>query len=536
MYQSVFINQCGYLPAMKKYASFVASEEVPFKVCKSDGSVVYEGVASERIETPASQEIVYIGDFSSIQEPGRYYIITQSHSESDTFVIHATAYDSLYQQLMKFFYLQRCGCDLSHEQAGMFAHKACHTSKAYVYGSDGEIEVSGGWHDAGDYGRYIVPAAMTVAQLLLAYEYNPDFVMQYNNPTSQTLPDYLSEVKYELDWMLKLQRDDGAVYHKATCKSFCGFIMPEEETDPILLSPVSVTATADFAAVMAMAVRFFKSYDASYALRLEKASKAAYESLATLSLPGGFHNPDGIVTGEYCDSCDIDETYWASAELYKAFGDSKYHTDFLRIASEKIWHGYGWEDMGSYGNRAYLTCSYPINQEVRNRIVKEMCQLADKRMQASSLDGFHTALFADEYTWGSNLCVALNGIHLYDAYFLTGEEKYFDAACQQLHYLLGRNPMGLCYVTGCGTQAILRPHHRPSIFLGRAMPGMLSGGPCSWLADEVVQGIFTQNTPPAKAIADMTESYSTNEVTIYWNSGILLLLAFIEREYMCKEV
>lgn len=500
MYRSVFINQCGYLPEMKKYASFVASEEVPFKVCKSDGSVVFEGVATERIETPSAQETVYIGEFSSVQEPGRYYIISQAHNESDIFQIHASAYDSLYQKLMKFFYLQRCGCDLPFVRAGQFAHKACHTTPAFIYQEKGEVEVSGGWHDAGDYGRYIVPAAMTVAQLLLAYEYNSDFVMQYNNPTEQTLPDYLAEIKYELDWMLKLQRADGAVYHKATCKNFCGFIMPEDETDPILLSPVLVTATADFAAVMAMAIRFFKEYDSTYALRLEKASKAAYDALTSLSLPGGFHNPAEIVTGEYCDSCDTDELYWASAELYKAFGDIKYHNDFLRIASEKIWHGYGWEDMGSYGNRAYLTSTYPTDQALHNRIVKEILQVADKRKEAFS-----------------------------------GDQTYFDAACQQLHYLLGRNPMGLCYVTGCGTQSILRPHHRPSGFLGHAMPGMLSGGPCSWLADEVTQGNFTKNTPPAKAIADMTGSYSTNEVTIYWNSGMILLLALIEREYRHKD-
>ena len=91
--------------------------------------------------------------------------------------------------------------------------------------------------------------------------------------------------------------------------------------------------------------------------------------------------------------------------------------------------------------------------------------------------------------------------------------------------------MGLCYVTGCGTDAVKHPHHRPSGFLGMAMPGMLSGGPCDWLADETVKGILTKDTPPAKCLCDMTGSYSTNEVTVYWNSALIQLLASVTESY-----
>ena len=129
------------------------------------------------------------------------------------------------------------------------------------------------------------------------------------------------------------------------------------------------------------------------------------------------------------------------------------------------------------------------------------------------------------------MSVANNGLHIYDAWALTGDKRYLDAASEQLHYLLGRNPMGLCYVTGCGTDAVKHPHHRPSGFLGMAMPGMLSGGPCDWLADETVKGILTKDTPPAKCLCDMTGSYSTNEVTVYWNSALIQLLASVTESY-----
>ena len=110
-----------------------------------------------------------------------------------------------------------------------------------------------------------------------------------------------------------------------------------------------------------------------------------------------------------------------------------------------------------------------------------------------------------------------------DAYALTMEQKYLDGAREQLHYLLGRNPMGLCYMTGCGSMPIRWPHHRPSGYLGKAMPGMLSGGPCNWLADDLAKELLV-GTPSAKCLVDMTGSYSTNEVTIYWNSALIQLL------------
>lgn len=531
MYKKIFVNQCGYLPKMEKKVTFCATEPVEFQVLKSDGSCVMAGRAEKKVENESADEINYIGDFTQVKEPGQYYITAKGLGESDSFAIGNEVYEDVLQKAVHFFYLQRCGCELPAVAAGMFAHKPCHTQEAVVYGSSEKVEVSGGWHDAGDYGRYVGPGAMAVAQLLLAYEANMEMMEQYVNPvyeqTEGMMPAYLAELKYELDWMMKMQRPDGALYHKVGCYQFCGFIMPEEEKDELVLSPVSVTATADFAAVTAMAVRFYKKYDTAYAGKLEEVSRKAYEALKNMELPGGFKNPPEISTGEYGDDCDMDERYWAAAELYKAFGDEKYRQDFEQMAKEKIYHGYGWVEMGTYGNLAYLSTEYPVSDEITEKIRNSMLKLADEKLAIVSADGYGTALLKEEYTWGSNLDTSNRGLYLYDAYVLTGDVKYLNAAAEQLHYLLGRNPMGLCYLTGCGSDAIKHPHHRPSGFLGKAMDGMLSGGPCSWIADEVVKEIFTKDTPPAKALADMTGSYSTNEVTIYWNSAFIQLLASV---------
>lgn len=528
MYKKVFVDQCGYLPQMVKKVTFRTDRPTTFTVLHSDGTFAFEGKANKKIENSAAGEIDYIGDFSQLTAPGRYYISAEGFGESDPFVIGDDSYGDLWQKSMAFFYLQRCGMDLSKEFSGDFAHPACHTGIGHVYNSDAKREVTGGWHDAGDYGRYVGPGAMAVAQLLYAYERNRTLGKQYTNPSNKTsMPDFLEEIKYELDWMIKMQREDGALYHKATCRSFCDFILPQYETEDMILSPVSVTATADFAAACAMAVRFYRDFDSAYADLLEQVSRKAYEAMKAMALPGGFKNPSDITTGEYGDICDLDERYWAAAELYKAFGDENYREDFEALAEDKIYQGYGWADMGSYGNIAYLSAGRPIREDIAEKMKKAMIAEADKLLSLVNSDGYGTALPSKVYPWGSNLCVANNGLHLYDAYKLTGNDAFYTAACEQLHYLLGRNPMGQCYVTGCGSDAIRHPHHRPSGFLGKAMPGMLSGGPCNWLADAVAKDLFTKETPPAKCLADMTGSYSTNEVTIYWNSALMMLLASV---------
>lgn len=526
MSKKILLNQCGYIPEWKKQVTFISDSPVKFEVRRSDGTTVYSGEATTHINSVSAKESDYIGDFSDVCEEGLYYIYAEPFGESDYFMISNRSYADAFTKAIYFFYLQRCGENLPKDSkvAGVFGHEACHTTPARIYNTDEFIEVNGGWHDAGDYGRYIVPAAMTVAQLLMSYEKYPEIGKLVKNPVkSDSLPAFLQEIKYELDWMMKMQRPDGSVYHKVSCNRFCIFIMPDEEKDELIVSPVSVTATADYAAALAMAVRFFEPYDAEYAMKLKECSIKAYEALSWLSLPGGFINPEGIVTGQYEDDCDIDEKYWAAAELYKAFGNSKYRADFEKLASDKIYHGYGWSAMGSYGNIAYLSADN-IDSGIADKIKKEMISLADNLLDVAVNDAYGVSLKATEYIWGSNLSVACNGVHLWDAYTLTGEVKYLDAAREQLNYLFGRNPMGLCYITGCGTDPIKRPHHRPSGYLGIPMPGMLSGGPCDWMADPIAQNTLSKDVP-ARCLADQTGSYSTNEVTIYWNSALILLMA-----------
>ncbi len=129
-----------------------------------------------------------------------------------------------------------------------------------------------------------------------------------------------------------------------------------------------------------------------------------------------------------------------------------------------------------------------------------------------------------DYPWGSNMTVANNGMALLMAYKLTGNKDYELAAKRQLDYLLGTNCNSYCFLTGHGTQAPLHPHHRPSQAVGKCMQGMLVGGPDSRLEDPYAQAVL-YGLPDGRCYTDNDQSYSCNEITIYWNSPLVFLLA-----------
>ena len=252
----IAINQIGYLPNAAKIAVMngdAIADEASVIDCAS-GSEVFKGKVSTAVKTAATGREEARFDFSSVTAPGTYKIVSGS-VESYEFKIGDGVYTEAFKASLRMFYLQRCGMELTADLAGDFSHPACHTEKATIFGTKDKIDVSGGWHDAGDYGRYVVSGAKAAADLMLAYSLYPEaFDDALGIPESgNNIPDVLDEVKYELDWLFKMQNSEGGVYHKVTCANFPNFVMPEEETEELIVTPVSTTATADFAAVMAMA-------------------------------------------------------------------------------------------------------------------------------------------------------------------------------------------------------------------------------------------------------------------------------------------
>lgn len=531
----VYVNQVGYPAAGKKHATI--SGETSFRLMNESGECV---LSSDNIPEimlaydESSGENTAIIDFSAVESEGCYYFETE-RGKSAVFSISGSVYDKTFRDSLKMFYYQRCGIDLVEKYAGRFSHKACHTRDVYELDDPRNVfSCCGGWHDAGDYGRYVTAGAVALGHLLYAYKlYDDQFQTEINIPESGNgIPDILNECRYELEWLLKMQREDGGVYHKCTSMTHTGFVMPEDDPLDFLVTPVSSMATADLAAVCALASGIYARFDIAFSKRLAEAAILAHEWL--FDNPGFLYdNRSECTTGEYDDMCDIDERMWAAVELYCMTGDDKYLSRLGRFLEFRISStALGWDDVGGFAALCILTAAEGVFDKklisiMRSRWLDE----ADRLLKISVNNAFEVAMRPWDYKWGSNMVVLTAGDVLLFAYELTGSRDYLNAAVSQLDYILGRNACDVSYVTGNGERAYSHPHNRPSESDGidEAIPGQVSGGPNSTPCDEPALELIPKGCAPMKCYVDHWGSYSTNEITIYWNSPLVFLLAGIIR-------
>lgn len=543
--KQIHVNQLGY-PTDSRKLAILANIQGKFKVMDSKrNEAVYEGesffyVGKEMasFDEASGDEVSYC-DFTGVTEEGEYYIELEGQGRSYAFRIGRGIYTPVKDALLKGLYYQRCGQALEEAYAGSWSHGLCHTGKVRVYRNpEVELEVTGGWHDAGDYGRYVTAGAVSIADLLLSFEL---FGEIYGDDTGipesgNKIPDVLDEARVELEWLLKVQnRENGGVYHKVTTKKFCGMIMPEDEEAEIFAMEESAVAAGDFAAIMAMAYRNYLPYDKEFACTMRAAAKRAWTWLTEHEDIPGFQNPADVITGEYGDPDSRDERFWAAVELYRVTGEEQYQKcigKLLKTDVDKI--SLGWTKVGGYASFSYV-CMYENKEQEGNKeaylfLKEELLKEAEHSLSIHKADGYLVDILPPEYHWGSNMIIMNRAQLLIFAHLMTGEEKYYSAALEQLHYILGRNPMGISYITGVGKNSVNNIHHRPSAADGvhQAVPGLVSGGPDWYRTDDTAKKLIDEGTAPAKCFIDHQESYSTNEIAIYWNTPPLFVAAYAD--------
>jgi len=538
------VDQVGYLPRAPKVAVINATKAKTFEVRRaSDNATIFNGRLGPPISDADTGDSVQVADFSQLTEAGSYYLDVAGVGRSWTFAIRADVYSRTYYLAMRAFYGQRCGTavDLGPDFPG-YVHAACHL-KGEFHASSGRQGVRnniGGWHDAGDYGRYIVNSGITIETLLWTWElFGPKLKsIRLNLPEGGNgVPDILNEARWNLEWMLLMQDADGGVWHKQTSENFAGFVMPEEDHLPSEIVGTgrepykSTCATADLAAVAAIAARVYRPFDEKFASRnLEAARKAwiwAGEHPNVL-----FKNPPGITTGEYGDTQCGDEILWAAGELWRTTGDARYNRYFAEHYAEyrpslDTVTPEGWKDVAVLGLWTYALgaprgSDAEAIADIRSRTLIAAREIVERTRQ----NPYRVSLRAKDYVWGSNGVAANYGMELLVANVLAPDPSFVETALDNLHYLLGRNTFSISWVTQVGANPYHHPHHRPSGADGKAepWPGLLSGGPNAARQDPVLKNL-PAGLPPAKVYADEQASYASNEIAINWQAALVFLLA-----------
>jgi endoglucanase len=541
----ILLNQLGYLPSHAKLATVLletlphspsAQPPTTFRL-RSQDHVAFEGKLSTASLDAASGDTTTQADFSSLTTPGAYRLEVAGVL-SDPFTINPSVYADALRLTTRAYYGQRCGCkvDLGHG----YKHPACHLHGAFdpTSGRKGKVPNTGGWHDAGDYGRYVVNSGISTGTLLWAWEMYPNALhsLALDIPESgRPIPDFLAEIKWNLDWMLSMQDPtDGGVWHKQTSLHFCAFIMPQDDH---LVSEIigtgaapykSTCATADLASVAAIAARCYKPYDPAFAARCLAAARSAWSwALKNPNVP--FTNPPTVTTGSYADPHCGDELLWASAELFRTTGEPQYEsalqdsiTPFLPNLRITI---PSWGNVASLGlwTYAFATANKPT---ATTGAIQQATQAAAAQIVArTQTSGYGNTLSLSDYHWGSNSNAGNQSFLLLVAHRFQPSNTTLDAALSNLHYLLGRNCFGVSWVTQLGHRPFQHPHHRPSAAddIAAPWPGLLSGGPNAHGGDPVADAL--PKAPPMRMWLDDQRAYSMNEVAINWNAPLVFLLA-----------
>ncbi len=565
---NIYVNQLGYLPNSSKVAIFAIPQEkeagAPIisgkaQVCGTDGICIFEKDVVSFGPDEASGDYVWRMDFSELTKSGTY-VIQWNNQSSYPFTVGDNLYGDFNVLLARALYYQRCGTELTEAHAGKFARKACHTAPSVLWTEyerflAGELaendmkkfDIRGGWHDAGDFGRYTTAAACALGHILYAYRFFPDaFTQSLNIPESGNgIPDILNECRYELDWMLQMQADDGSVYHKHTTQNHAGFVMPCDDTDQMLLLPPSSMAVASFVATMALVSRIYRPFDAEFSDRTLAAAKKSQEWLEAHP-EFLFEHVKECRTGGYGDRSDLDERMWAAMELYRTTGEGRY-LEQAKAFFDKHPNPveYGWADISGFAGWALLeeelmqpTATASAEQitlscaeaEFRTAYKTLLFKEAEHLLDVIAACGYGVALGPKEYPWGSNLMVLNRGMLFGTVYRLTPKPEYYTAVVCQMDYLLGVNATDYSYVTGVGAHAFCNPHNRITVAddIAETIPGYVSGGANGRPGDALAKELIPEGTPPMKCFADRWECYSLNEVTIYWNSPAIFCAAFLD--------
>ena len=545
-------NQVGCYPQQEKVIVVEgANPGSKVRVTTPDGKTV-KAKSVRKAVSPLSQKTRYVVDLGNLALAGDYRVTLGN--ESCLLHVSEQPYHNIATASLRLFYLTRSGVPIT--RGGAYNRPIGHAdTRVLVHNSAASplrpagtvISSPYGWYDAGDYNKYVVNSALSIGLMFAAYEQQRDYFAQLKTDIPESgnqTPDILDEMMFNLRWFLTMQDPyDGGVYHKLTTPNFEGFVMPRDCRQPRYVVAKSVTATLDFAAVMADAARLFEPYQADYpGFSAQAAAMAERAYQWAKANPKAFYRQrqlkdPAITTGEYGDGNAADEFFWAASALYRLTGRQTYLND-ARQYQPRQFTTPTWGNVASLGAFEWLAspAASPADESktLRDEMLTQLTAYCDAAIQGVGETSFQSPYgnSPHQFGWGclAEHCCCQALLLLY-ADKMTGTTQYRRYALQNADYLLGRNATGYCYVTGFGDQSPMHPHHRPSEADGveAPFPGMLVGGPNPGQQDKRDLGgaVYPSNIPD-ESYVDAMQSYASNEIAINWNASLVAFLCWLD--------
>ena len=589
------VDQFGYQPAMQKVA-VVVDPQAGFNAAEAFAPGT--GSGQYQIRRWADDVVVHTGtlqpwksgathaqsgdrgwhyDFSALTAAGAYYIWDSARQVgSGRFEIGSAVYAPVLRHAVRMFYHQR----LNHAKVAPYVDARWADAAAYERpGQDRSAtsrwakgqaatarDLSGGWMDAGDTNKYVTFAQSAVLQLLDAYRMSPAvFLDDFGIPESGNgLPDLLDELKWELDFLRRMQDASGThgLFLKVGVDNYTDISPPSADARPRYYLPECTSATLAGAAMFGAAhvvYRGFASQAAGAADLLARAEAAWARAKLTTS---GF-----TVFQTACDDGDIkagdadvdaqgqlESSVLAAIALYEATGKAEYRAhveaNYARVRPYNIWWwGPYWAPMQvallRHAGQPGVSASVASNLRSQKSWQSGVISLTDFNGGTNGTDLYRAHLADAEFNWGHNMTRSNAGlINLdFEAFGInsTSAALYRQIAEQHLHWLHGANPMGLVMLSNmasAGAESSLSEIYHTWFANGTVWdstrtsargpaPGYLAGGPNTTYTGSVA-GLASQ--PPQKAYKDWNtgwpeNSWEVTEPAIYYQAAYVQLLA-----------
>lgn len=565
-------NQIGYLPGDTKKAVVFSKEQVRenfLLVDLASGKTVLE-IKPQRIQKDNWGGFMYWElDFSTVRNAGDFLIKgKKSGMATNPFKIGPKAYTGYQEQLLEFMRQQRCGYNPTLD---MVCHPKDGRSFFGPMRDSTFVDLSGGWHDAGDQLKYLITSSYATAHMLKAFELYPeqfeDQVNALGQPAGNGIPDVLDEAKWGLDWLHKMHPAPDQLFHQiADDRDHRGFKIPNKDNadygwgensyraayfatgKPQGLNKYQSEATGvanlagRSAAAMAIAARIWEEQlqDPAFSAKCRRAAISLYELGRKKE---GYQQGNSYgAPYRYNEETWADDMEWAAAELFKLTKEPKYLEQAKAYALQS-----NTADSWTVRDSASHYQLYPFINMGHFALHSEVDADFQKVLEGYYLDGIrHTLQRAEKnpfhigvpFIWCSNnlLTSLATQVILYEK--MSGDKQFEPFLAAQRDWLFGKNPWGTSMFTGmpAGGEYPVSVHTAPYVLLGMEVPGGLVDGPVYTSIYNKLLGLTLWDPDEFAAVQnehvtyhDDVGDYSTNEPTMDGTAGSILMMAHFGR-------